>query len=253
MTSSPRRRFLRALGVAAASGLAGCATAREGAEPVTVTPAPVPSDSPSATPATPKPRPSPQPDDLELVVRAGSGYDQASPAELDISLRNAGDRLLTVLDGPAYSVPFVDDDYVGTDWSGDPELLLVPDGAELVVEPPGADPGPIQTFLPTAPGDGCWTLPFDWPATRVTSNAVLHAIPLQPGERRQHRYRLYPLDGCATGTFSFVNTFDVSVGDPPFGRDLVRARLGFDVAISKVFGPLVRVHDPVIGPAADDA
>lgn len=252
MASTPsRRRFLRVLGATAATGIAGCATARDGAERLTVTPAAVPSDSPSPAPATPEPGPSPPPDALELEVRARSGFDQSSPPELEISLRNAGDTLLTVIDGPAYTVPFVDDDYVGTDWSGDRELLLVPDGTELVVEPDGADPSPIQAHLPTESADGCWTVPFEWPAARVPSDPVLHAVPLHPGERRRHGYRIYSLDGCVTGTFSFVNTFDVSVGDPPFARDLVRTRLGFDVALSEILDPLVRVHDPVVGPAAD--
>lgn len=247
-----RRRFLRAVGAVAASGLAGCATRRAGPGRPTVTPAPVPSDRPTPTAGSPTARPPPSPDVLELEVRALSGFEVERPARLEISLQNAGDAMLTALDGPAHTVPFVDDDYVGTDWSGDPELLLVPDEAELTLDPAGADPGPIQTFLPSASTDGCWSVPFDWPADRATTSAVLHAIPLQAGERRRHEYSLYSLDGCTTGTFSFVNSFDLSVGDPPFGRDLHRARLGFDLALSDRLAPVVRVHDPVIGPAAGE-
>lgn len=241
-----RRRFLRSLGAAAATGLAGCATARDPSGSLTVTPAPVPSADPGATPTASQPGPAPPSDALELEVRARSGFDAASPAELDISLRNAGETLLTALDGPRYVVPFVDDDYVGTDWTGDRELLLVPDDAEVTVEPEGGDPGPIQASLPESSPDGCWTVPFDWPAARAGRNAILHAIPLQPGEQRDHRYRVYSLEGCVTGTFSFVNTFDIAVGDPPLGGALYRAQLGFDLALSETLAPLVRVHDPVI-------
>lgn len=253
MAPSPdRRRFLRSLGAAAATGLAGCAATRDAGEPLSVTPAPVPSAEPRPTPTPSTPGPTPPSDALELEVRARSGFDTASPAELDISLRNAGETLLTALDGPHYAVPFVDDDYVGTDWTGDPELLLVPDGAEVTVEPEGRDPGPIQAYLPESSPDGCWTVPFDWPAARAGRNAILHAIPLQPGEQREHRYRVYSLEGCVTGTFSFVNTFDLAVGDPPLGRALYRARLGFDLALSEALAPLVRVHDPVIERPADE-
>lgn len=245
-----RRRFLMTVGAAAVSGVSGCAERREAADRLTVTPAPVPSDRPSPAERTPAPRPPPAPDVLEFEVQVRSGFDEASPARLSASLRNAGDSMLTALDGPRYTVPFVDDDYVGTDWTGDPELLLVPDDAELVIDPAGSDAGPIQAFLPTASPDGCWSVPFEWPDARAVSNPVFHAIPLQPGERRRHDYELYTLDGCVTGTFSFVNTFELSVGDPPFGHDVVRARLGFDLALSGIHEPLVRAHEPLVGRSA---
>lgn len=245
-----RRRFLRALGATASAGLAGCAAVRDEGGRLTVTPAPVPSADPRPASTPSESGPSPPSDALELEVRARSGFDVASPAELDISLRNAGETLLTALDGPRYAVPFVDDDYVGTDWTGDPELLLVPDDAEVMVDPAGSDLGLIGSYLPTSSPDGCWTVPFDWPAARGGRNAVLHAIPLQPGEQRDHRYRVYSLEGCVTGTFSFVNTFDIAVGDPPLGGALYRAQLGFDLALSETLAPLVRVHDPVIESAS---
>lgn len=247
-----RRRFLQAVGAVAAAGLAGCATHRAGPGKPTVSPAPVPSDRSTPTAGSPTARPPPSPDVLEFEVWALSGFEVEHPARLEISLRNAGDAMLTALDGPMHTVPFVDDDYVGTDWTGDPELLMVPDEAELTLDPPGADPAPIRTFLPSTSTDGCWSVPFEWPADHAATGAVLHAIPLQPDERRRHEYSLYSLDGCPTGTFSFVNTFDLSVGDPPFGRDLYRARLGFDLALSDRFEPLVRVYDPIIGPTAGD-
>lgn len=250
--NASRRRFLMTVGAAAVSGVSGCAGRRRTADRLTVTPAPVPTDRPSPARNSPAPSPSPAPEVLAFEIQVRSGFDESSPARLSASLRNAGDTMLTALDGPRYTVPFVDDDYVGTDWTGDPELLLVPDDAELVVEPAGADPGPIQAFLPTSSADGCWSVPFEWPDARVASNLVFHAIPLPPGERRRHDYELYTLDGCVTGTFSFVNTFDLSVGDPPFGHDVVRARLGFDLALSGIHEPLVRVHDPVIGPSAEE-
>lgn len=249
MPSSTRRRVLRAVATGVTIGLAGCAVGRHWAGRPTVTPAPVPPDRPSLTPESPDGRP-PSPDVLEFEVRVLTGFSEASPARLEIGFRNAGNAVITALDGPAHTVPFVDDDSVGTDWSGDPEVLLVPDDARMTVDPAGAEPGPIHEFLPQSPTDGCWSVPFDWSAARRPSNAGLHAISLQPGECRRHEYGLYYLDGCTTGTFSFVNTFDLAAGDPPFGRDLVRARLGFDVAISEVMEPLVRVHDPVIEASA---
>lgn len=246
MPSPGRRRFLRSLGATAAAGLAGCAAVPDEGGRLTVSPAPVPSTDPTSTSTAAESGPPPPSDVLELEVRARSGFDTASPAELDISLRNTGETLLTVLDGPRFAVPFVDDDYVGTDWTGEPELLLVPDDAEVTVDPAGSDPAPIQSYLPESSPDGCWRVPFDWPAAWTGTNAVLHAIPLQPDERREHRYRVYSLEACVTGTFSFVNTVDLAVGDPPLGRALYRARLGFDLALSEALAPLVRVHDPVI-------
>lgn len=242
MAPSPTRRaVLRAVGGAATAGLAGCTRRGDGFAQLSVTPAPVPSDSP--TPSSPTIGSALSRAEVEFRVRARSGFDETGPARLEISLRNAGDTLLTVLDSPRLSVPFVDDDYVGTDWSGDPGVLLVPDGSELTVDPAGADPGPIGEFLPESSPDGCWTVPFDWPAARGPTSDVLHAVPLQPGEHRRHGYGVYSLDGCATGTFSFENTFDLAAGDPPFGRDLVRARLGFDLALSDALAPVVRVDD----------
>lgn len=251
MAQSPTRRgLLRAVGGAATAGLAGCTRRRDGFGKLSVTPAPVPSDGPTS--ATPTRGPALSRADLELRVRVRSGFDETGPARLEIALRNAGDTLLTVLDGPRQTVPFVDDDSVGTDWSGDPAVLLVPDGSDLTVDPADGEPAPIGEFLPDASPDGCWTVPFDWPAARGPTSAVLHAVPLQPGERRRHGYSLYSLEGCATGTFSFENSFDLAAGDPPFGRDLVRARLGFDLAISETMAPVVRVHDLAFETSAGD-
>lgn len=243
-----RRRMLELAGAAFATGLAGCAQAGEpGTEP-TVTPAPVPSYR--ATPrASPPPRGSPTPEELGFWVEVRDDFTDASPARLEISLWNAGDRVLTVLDGPEHAVPFVDDDYAGVDESGQATLLLVPDDANFRVDPADAPADSIHAFLPEAPADGCWHVPFDWPAARAGGTAVLHAVPLEPGQLRSHGYRLYFIDDCAPGTYRFEHTFELAAGDPPIERDLHPARLRFDVAVSDSMTLRVDVHEPRVGRA----
>lgn len=246
MPSVPaRRRFLQLASVAVTTGLAGCVATGGPSRPVTVTPAPVPSDRPPTT-ATDRPHPPPPADALGFRVTVIGDFDAAHPARLEIAVRNEGAVPLTALGTSPHVLPFVDDDYTGTDWSGDPELLLIPDEAELVVDPAGAESAPVGEFLPSTPADGCWSVPFDWPEAHDTGAGGIHAALLAPGETRRHRYGLYFTDGCASGTFSFEHTFDLAAGDVPIEPGLYRGRLAFDLAVSDTMGPLVRVRDPVI-------
>lgn len=247
-----RRRVLELAGAGLATGLAGCTRAGEPGIPPTVTPAPVPSDR-TLTAATPTPGQPPSPGELEFRVEVRDSFAEAHPARLEISLRNAGDRLLTVLDGPEHAVPFVDDDYAGVDASGQPALLLVPDDAGLRIDPADAPPDRIEAFLPEAATDGCWRVPFDWPDARAGATAVLHAVPLSPDQRRQHGYGLYFIDDCSPGTYRFEQTVELAAGDPPFERDLHPARLGFDVVVAGSMAVGVEVDEPRIGrPDGDD-
>lgn len=240
-----RRRVLELAGASLTTGLAGCARAGEpGIEP-TVTPAPVPSDRLTST-ATPTASGPPSPADLGFWVDVRDDFTDASPARLDISLWNAGPRVLTVLDGPEHAVPFVDDDYAGVDESGHPTLLLVPDDAGLQVDPADGPADRIDAYLPEAPTDGCWRVPFDWPAARAGATAVLHAVPLEPGQLRSHGYGLYFIDECSPGTYRFEHTFELAAGDPPLERDLHTARLGFDVTVAESMAVSVDVHEPQV-------
>lgn len=241
-----RRELLKLAGTTGLTALAGCAQQDGSTVQPTVTPAPVPTDSP--TPAeTPHVQPAPpDPEALQFEVEALSGFSDAQPAQLEIRIENTSETLLTALGKSEYVFPFIDDDYVGIDWTGDREVLLVPHEPAISVAPGEGEPTPVSELLPEAPSDGCWSIPFDWPANPTIEPAILWSIPLLPGDRRKHRYELYYLEECTTGTFSFTNTFDLAVGDPPIEGGLYRARLSFDVARSDATGLLVQVDDPVI-------
>lgn len=241
------RRGLLSLAV---SGLAGSLTGCSGPEgsAVGITPAPVPSADPAPSPRSTSPPP-PSADELGFGVGVIGGFTEEAPARLEIALRNAGDRRLTVLDGSVDAVPFVDDDHVGIDPAGPAKLLLVPAGSDLLVEPPAGPARPIGTSLPEEPdADGCWTLPFEWPEDRVDPTASLSALSLAPGEVRRHRYRLYFLRDCAAGTYRFEDTFQVAAGDPPLETGLVRAGTAFEVSVSASMEVGVAVGEPVLDP-----
>ncbi|MFB6361030.1 MAG: hypothetical protein ABEH59_06870 [Halobacteriales archaeon] len=246
-----RRGLLKLAGLTGVTGLAGCAQPTASSGSPTVTPAPVPTDRPTPVATSHRQPPPPDPEVLQFEVEVLAGFGETQPAQLEIRIENTGDTLLTGLGQAEYVFPFVDDDYVGVDWTGNPELLLVPRESAVEVAPGDADPAKIEAFLPEAPIDGCWSVPFDWPADRVSDVPALWAIPLLPGARERHRYELYYLEECTTGTFTFTSTFDLAVGDPPIERGLYRARLSFDVARSDTTGLLVRVNDPRIEPPGD--
>jgi len=241
-----RRDYLRLAGAAALTGLTGCAMTEQATAPPTVTPAPVPTDPPTP-PLTARRVPEPpDPSALTFTVEILEGFTAASTARLEISIENRSDSLLTALDGNPYVFPFSDDDHIGVDWSGEPEVLLVPEESRVRLAPDDAEPAPIHTFLPEEPTDGCWSVPFEWPADRAPQDPLLHAVPLPPSEPRRHRYELYYLDDCSSGTFRFENTFDLAVADPPIERGPYRGRLTFDVARSDSTGLLTRVDEPWI-------
>lgn len=242
-----RRRVLRLAG-AAASGLAGCSMAGDSTSRPTVTPAPVPTRPSTGT----RVRPTPGADAIAFEVAVRRSFTELSPGRLAITFENVGETRLTALDGPEYVLPFVDDDYAGTDAAGDPALLLVPDDSTLVVDPEGEPAGHVGTFLPEAPSNGCWTVPFDWPDARGASTRTLRAVTLPPGARRRHEYSLFFIGACAAGTYRFENTFDLAAGDPPSEAGLVRTRLGFEVTVEETMAIRVRVHEPVLaGPTSD--
>lgn len=245
-TPVARRRLLQVASTAVATGLAGCAVTDGSSRPVTVTPAPVPSDRSPPTDTDQSQPPPPPADALGFRVTVLGDFGSAHPARLEIAVRNEGAVPLTALGTSPNVLPFADDDLTGTDWSGDPEVLLIPDDAELVVDPAGAEPAPVGEFLPSSPVDGCWSVPFDWPEDRDATAGDINAVSLAVGETRRHRYGVYFIDGCTTGTFSFEHTFDMAVGDGPIEPGLYRGRLAFDLAVSDTMGPLVRVRDPVI-------
>lgn len=249
-SGSTRRAFLRSAAGAGAAGLAGCTGGDRSVDVGGVTAAPVPSDSPAAT-STASPVPAPTADEIGFWVEVLDGFTSSAPARLAISFWNRGQRVLTALDGPAHTLPFVDDDYLGVAPEGDAGLLLLPDDAELVLDPEGADPGPIGSFLPDAPTDGCWRVPFEWPEARDHDTAVLTAVSVDPGVLRRHEYRLYFVEECAPGVYRFEHTFDLAAGDPPGERALHRARLAFDATVTASMGVRVDVDEPVVGPPVE--
>lgn len=245
---STRRRFLHTAGLSATTALAGCAFGSGSGRPPSVTPAPVPTDTttPTAEPIPPPPTPA----EFAFEVDVLDGFTAASPARLGASFRNTGDRLLTGVGPLQHVLPFVDDDYAGMDESGQLEVFLAPDGASLTIDPADTSGGRVGQFLPETPTDGCWTLPFDWPAARGARPAILHTVSVPPGEAVRHEYGLYYIDGCEAGRYTFEGTFDLANTDPPLAGALYRTRLGFDLTITPAQTLRVDVHEPRVAARA---
>lgn len=243
-----RRRLLRAAGPSLSALLAGCAFGGGSARSPTVTPAPVPTDTASPTPE-PTPPP-PTPEDLDFEVAVLDGFTEASPARLAITVRNAGDRLLTGVGDRQHVLPFVDDDYGGLNESGRLGLFLAPDDTTLTIQPQGERGDRVGQFLPDTPTDGCWRLPFDWPAAQGVEPAIRYTVSVPPGETVSHEYGLYFVDACEPGRFTFESDFDLANTDPPLQGALHRTRLGFDLTVSRAGALEVDVHEPLIGTRA---
>jgi hypothetical protein len=240
-----RRDFIQLVGAAVAGSTAGCGARDTGDQGITVTPAPVPSTTPKATNEL-RARPAELASRIEFDVTVLIGFSKASPAGLEISVGNRTERQVTALAGSRFVLPFVDRDYVGTDRSGAPGLLLAPNPTRLIVDPKAGAGERLTAALPEAPIDGCWTLPFEWPAALRTRDATLQFATLVPGEHRDHRYRLYFIEDWAPGTFTFQNRFDLTVGRTREDRELYLARLGFEVTVTDDRDVQVVVRDPVI-------
>lgn len=143
-------------------------------------------------------------------------------------------------------LPFVDDDYGGLDESGRFGLFLTPDDASLTIDPAGEPGGRVGEFLPHEPIDGCWRLPFDWPAAMGPSPDVLYTVTVPPAATVRHEYGLYYVDACASGRFTFESTFDLTNTDPPLVEALYRTRLGFDVIVAPGEELRLDVHEPAV-------
>lgn len=241
-----RREVLRAVGAAVTGSLAGCGAAPRGGGSVSVTPAPVPNETVSPPGQQGSIGPDLPPDALWFDVSVLRPFSATRTAGLEITVRNAGDRRLAALAGSRFVLPFVDGDYAGVDRSGEPGLALFPSDTRLIVDPADAQPQRLAALLPDEPVDGCWRLPFDWPAAWQPRNAQLHAVSLGPGERRRHQYDLYFIDECTTGAFAFENTFDLAVGQPDGQGDLYRARLGFVLTVTETQGIKIGIEEPRI-------
>lgn len=240
-----RREFMRVATTTLSGAIAGCGARSTGEKPVSVTPAPVPATVTETSEPTPT-RLAELSDRFDFEVEVRNGFDQTSPARLEITVWNRNDRQLTALAGSQFVLPFVDRDYAGTDESGTPSLVLVPDGTRLIVDPDDTEPGPLTALLPDKPTDGCWQLPFEWPPAFRTRDATLQIVSLVAGEQRDHRYGLYFIDQCEPGTYSFENRFDLAVGQASADGDLFLARLGFEVTVTDDRAVRVSSQEPVI-------
>lgn len=227
------------------AALAGCAFGGGAARAPSVTPAPVPTDPKSPTPEPTPPPPSP--DDLAFDVTVLGEFTAASPGRLGISVRNTGDRLLTGVGDRQHVLPFVDDDYAGLDESGQLALFLAPDDTTLTIQPEGERGDRVGQFLPDTSTDGCWQLPFDWPAARGAEPAVRYTVSVPPGETVSHEYGLYYIDACGPRRVTFENTFDLANTDPPQVGTLRRTRLGFTLTVAPAEPIRVDVHEPRVG------
>lgn len=241
-----RRRFIQRLGTAVTGAIAGCGATSSGRRPESVTPAPVPTATGSRRPPTQTAGPRLAPRELDFDVTVVRPSDTSSPARLEVAVRNRSDSRVAALGESPFVLPFVDPDYAGTDESGEPGLLLVPDDNRLIVDPADGEPQRLAAALPDRPEGGCWRVPFAWPAPFRARNARLHAVSLLPDDTRRHQYALYFIDGCTTGSFTFENTFDLAVGRPPDEGSLYRARLGFVATVTDVQGIEIRVDEPTI-------
>lgn len=240
-----RREFVRIAATTVSGLIAGCGARSAGDESVSVTPAPVP------TTATETAEPTPTPltelsERFEFEVEVRSGFTADSPARLEITVWNRTDTQLTALAESQFVLPFVDRDYAGNDQSGETGLSLVPDETRLIVDREDTEPERLTALLPEAPNDGCWRLPFEWAPTWLTRDSTLKIATLVPGEWRSHRYGLYFIEDCEPGTFTFENRFDLAVGQATGDRELLVARLGFDVTVPENGEILVNTHAPEI-------
>ena len=246
MSSGSTRRAFLASAASSAAWLAGCAGGGRSAASRSVTPAPVPSDAP--TPSPPEP---PTAEAIDFWVEVLEAFDEAGPARLGISFRNASERPLTALGGAPHVVPFVDDDYAGEHAFDHVRLLFLPDDSGLRLAPTAGPPDRIEAYLPAAPTEGCWLVPFDWPSAWDRGPGRLYAATLEPGEVRRHPSTLYFTGDCLPGTYRFAGTVDVTVGDPPSSSDLRRATLRFKLLVTPAMNVHVDVQPPVVRTPSD--
>lgn len=152
--------------------------------------------------------------DFEFEVTAIGEFTDRNPGRLRIAFTNVSDEDLYGIDGPDYSIPFIDDDYA----SNNLELLLIPD-----------EGGPrVDGAFPESATDGCWKVSFEWPEARgpETLQQIRRQIP--PGETASHDYSLYYIEECSSGTFTFENELELRKGE----ADPQQVRLGFDLTIT---------------------
>lgn len=169
-----------------------------------------PSQSPGATSATS----SVSATDFEFEVTVLGEFTDRQPGRLRIAFTNVSDEELYGIDGPDYSIPFVDDDYA----SNNLELLLIPE-----------EGGPrVDGTFPESPTDGCWKVPFEWPEARGPETLQQIRRRVSPGETASHEYSLYYTDECSSGTFTFENEFELRKAE----ADPRQVKLGFDLTIT---------------------
>lgn len=251
-SGTPRRQFLRTVGIFAAGALGGCAGAGHAGRSYSVTPAPIPSDPPTPTPHESPAEPDLQSTQIVFDVTVLEAFSELSPARVGISVTNTSTHRLHALARSRYVLPFLDNDYTGTDRTGDPALFLAPDESQVIVEPGGEPPQRLGAALPDSSVDDCWILPFDWPAARQSESAPLEAVSLPPGGTRAHRYSLFFIDECESGEFTFVNSFDMVVGNIRPDTQLYRARFEFVLTLTENLEAHVDILDPVIGRPSGD-
>ena len=248
-----RRALLRATGASLVAPLAGCALGGRSRDDLTVTPAPVPTETatPSPTPAPSTPR-RPTTADVAFDVRVVEGFAPDHPARLEAAFGNRGDETLLGTGDQPFVVPFADKDYAGERPDGSLALFIHPDDGPLRVEPSAAERGPVEAFLPDAPTDGCWRLPFDWPAARGSSFLLDYGYRLAPGETVRHGYTLYWIDDCTPGTVAFERRLDLRfVSDAGRPGPTAAAEVGFDVTVAADGTLSVEVRESRVGtPAA---
>lgn len=166
--------------------------------------------------------------DFEFEVTILGEFTNSHPGRLRISFTNVSGEALYGIDGPDYSIPFVDDDYASTEL----ELLLIPD-----------EGGPrVDGTFPESPTDGCWKVSFEWPEARGPETLQQLRRRVSPGETVSHEYSLYYTDECVSGTFTFENEFELQKGD----GDPRPMTVGFDLTITDQTMS-VSVNEPVSG------
>lgn len=249
-----RRALLRATGASLVGSLAGCALGGPSRGDLTVTPAPVPTETvtPSPTPAPPTPR-RPTTADVSFDVTVVDDFAPEHPARLEVAFGNAAGAALVGTGDQPFVVPFADEDYAGEWPDGSLALFVLPDESPLRLEPADAGRGPVEAFLPDAPTDGCWRLPFDWPGARGSSFLVHYVYRLAPGETLRHGYTLYWIDDCAAGTVAFERRFDLRfVGDEGRPGPTAAVEVGFDLTVADDGTLSVEVHGPRVETPAPD-
>lgn len=191
-------------------------------------------------------------DDFKLDVNIRQEFTSAHPARLQITFENTGTRKLWGQGGPDHTLPFVAEDYAGTDGNGDPRLFLLPDneaGLWFSFVDNNGKKRSVSGIIPDNATDGCWSMDIDWPPQSYIITPTLTRREVPVGDQVSHEYTLYYFDKCTNGRFTFENRLTMFVG-PDFptsdSENKYEVMMRFALEIDDA-GITVSIIEPEIG------